>query len=347
MPDAIASLEIGLRRRLGQEEQGMKALPVIALVFSLIGIATRWHLALAQTASGSTVTYPAGLSLVAAPPGSGLTAVEGQLSTFQSGDREYQQSAPGMGTTVGYGYWAQFDAPATVQLAAGSNVPYTVNTLAGQWILIGDPSGSLPATVSGASALYTYEFESGYKTATMLQPGQGAWAQASGQMISVKPQSPDAIAAAAKLHAAAVNGVSVGIPGDWDRVTVKPADQSAKAEWASSDGNASLVIIGPEQLPYGARINAARGLGDIISAPKFLGTEQVSQPAAAMAVPGADAAATAGLIGSDPKFGSFQETLLLALVGQKAYVLDLTATTAFASQYQVLLDQIVQSFQVT
>jgi hypothetical protein len=324
----------------------MKRLPAIALVLGLAGFAIGGPTALAQTGGGS-VNYPAGMSLVSAPPGSNLPAINGQLSTFQSGAREYQQTAPTAGTTAGYGYWASFDAPATVQLAAGTNTPYTASTLAGQWILVGDPSGTLPATVAGASAVFTYDPSSGYKAATMLQPGQGAWAQASGQMVTVKPQTPDAIAAAARLRATTVNGISVGVPNDWDRVTVKPAEQSTRALWASADGHASLDVSGPAPLPEGSRVNATRGLSNVLSDPKWLGSEQVTQPAAATVVSGADAAATAGLTGSDPKLGPFRETVVLAIVNQNAYLFDLIAATDFATQNQALLDQMVQSFQVT
>jgi hypothetical protein len=328
----------------GQEEQGMKPLPVFAIVLGL-SLAVGTHSASAQT-GGTSVSYPAGLSLVSAPQGTNFSAVDGQLATYQSGTREYQQTAAAAGTTSGFGYWVTFDSPATLQLAPGATTPYTANTLTGQWVLIGDPSGSLPATVNGASVLYTYDASSGYKSATALQPGQGAWAQASGQTIVVTPQTPDALAAAAKLRANSVNGISVGVPNDWDRVTVKPANQTIDALWSSADGHATLDISGPLPLPDGARVNATRGLTDLLNDPKWLGSEQVTQSPAAKTVTGADAAAIASLTGSDPKFGPFQETVVVAMANQNVYLLDLTATTDFATQNQALLDQIVQSFQV-
>jgi hypothetical protein len=214
-------------------------------------------------------------------------------------------------------------------------------------MLVGDPSGSLSATVTGASAVYTYDSSSGYKAATILQPGQGAWALASGQMVVVTPQTPEALAAAAKLRSTSVNGVLVSVPNDWDRVTVKPMDQSTNALWASADGHATLDVSGPAPLPDGSRVNATRGLTNLINDPKWVGGEQVSQPAAPTPVAGADAAATASLTGSDPKLGPFQETAVLAIVGQNAYLFDLVAMNDFATQNQALLNQIVHSFQVT
>jgi hypothetical protein len=312
----------------------------------LAGFAIRGHAALAD-ASGSSVDYPAGLSLISAPPGSSLTAVDGQLSTYQSGAHDYQQSGPAAGTTSGYGYWAQFTSPATLVLASGSNSPYTTSTIAGQWIMIGDPSGSLPATVAGASAVYIYDPSSGYKPAGVLQPGQGAWAQASGQMVIVRPQTLDDMVAAAKLRSITANGFSVGVPNDWDRLTVKPAEQSTRAEWTSADGRAGLIVVGPTPLSDGTRINATRVLNNFLNDPKFLDGEQVTQSAAQTVVPGADVAATGALTGVDPKFGQFQESLVLAIVNQSGYLFDLTASLDFRSQNQELLDEMVQSFQMT
>jgi hypothetical protein len=54
----------------------------------------------------------------------------------------------------------------------------TLLTQPGKYIMIGDPSGVLPALVSGADILITFDPVGGYHFVTngILQPGQGAWA---------------------------------------------------------------------------------------------------------------------------------------------------------------------------
>lgn len=141
-------------------------------------------------AADQTVTYASGWNLIAAPAGTDLSSAEPPLYTLQPGDSSYETVQAAAGTETGLGYWAYFAATATVPVASGSDSPYTVNANAGQFVMIGDPSGTEPATVSGADYIYTYTPATGYAPATGLTPGQGAFAVSlSGGAITVIPQA--------------------------------------------------------------------------------------------------------------------------------------------------------------
>lgn len=147
------------------------------------------------------ISYAVGWNLIAAPPGTALSAAQAPLFTLQPGDANYEGIDPATGTTVaGAGYWAYFPRAVTVTPAAGSADTYRVTVPPGQYILIGDPSGTLPSTVSGSDDTLTYDPANGYQHTTTLQPGQGAWAFAlTGGVVTVTPQqsstaSPTAVA---------------------------------------------------------------------------------------------------------------------------------------------------------
>ena len=135
---------------------------------------------------GITVTYPAGWNLVALPGGTDLSRLAGPVYTLQPGDSSYQTVQTAQGTVTGYGYWAFFSNATSLPLAAGS-AGYSVLARPGQFIMIGNPSGNEPATVSGADAVYVFDAARGsYQPATLLQPGEGAWALSySGGTISL------------------------------------------------------------------------------------------------------------------------------------------------------------------
>jgi len=298
--------------------------------------------------AGNTVTYPAGTSLVAGPPGTDFSGGDGALSTLQSSDRDYESVQPSAGTQTGYGYWAQFDQPTSVQLNQGSNMPFTASALAGQWILIGDPSGTLPATVTGAGAVYTYDPTSGYQAASLLQPGQGAWALGTGGgAITITPQTQAALAAAASLRTFQGTGYQVGVPNDWDRVSTGQGATSLGGVWVSSGGQANLQAYPPAAAPAGVPLNAVRIMTADLSDPKFLGSEQVAEPPVALTVQGADGAAIAVLTGTDRHQVPFRDTIVFALKSQVLYEIELYATPDYTTQNQTLIQQILQSFQVT
>lgn len=131
--------------------------------------------ALAQTARNA-INYPAGWSMVAFPPGTDLSGVPGLLYTLQPSDQNYQTSSPSQGTTSGLGYWVYFSSPTIVMLAPGSNPSMQVNAPAGEWVMAGDPSGTVPARVTGATYVFLYNTSGGaYVQDATLQPGEGAW----------------------------------------------------------------------------------------------------------------------------------------------------------------------------
>jgi hypothetical protein len=127
----------------------------------------------AQT-PGNSVTYAAGWNLVAFPPLTDLTNVSGPLYTMQAGDTDYESIDPTLGTVSGIGYWAYFTASASVTLDAGGTF-YATLAPAGSYIMVGNPSGTSSAVVSGADLVYTYDPVAGYNQTPILNPGQGAW----------------------------------------------------------------------------------------------------------------------------------------------------------------------------
>lgn len=138
-------------------------------------------------AGGRTISLSAGYNLVGPPDGT--TFGDATAFAFDPTANGYHQLNAGEPTQGGQGYWLLSDSGGSVPLAAGSNAPVTISAAAGAWQLIGDPSGTEAALVTGADAVWTYNTGSGqYERATMLQPGQGAWAisQAGGR-ITVAP----------------------------------------------------------------------------------------------------------------------------------------------------------------
>jgi hypothetical protein len=167
---------------------GMKALGGLLLA-ALIGGVLALSAPPAQAQSpGSSVTYNTGWNLVAFPPSTDLSQVQASLYTMQAGDTDYETIDPSQGTQSGFGYWAYFYSPTTINLAAGSSDLYAVLPPPGQYIMVGDPSGSLPALISGADVVWTYDPVAGYANSALINPGQGAWVySAAGNAITVTP----------------------------------------------------------------------------------------------------------------------------------------------------------------
>jgi hypothetical protein len=136
---------------------------------------------------GATISYPAGWNLVSGPAGTRITGTNGPLFTLQPGDASYETLAPGSSLQAGLGYWVLFNAPATLTLPPAGLGSIARSVTPGQMVLIGNPFAS-PATVSGATAVYTYDPVRGYQRTSVLQPGQGAWAtSASGSIVISAP----------------------------------------------------------------------------------------------------------------------------------------------------------------
>jgi len=138
-------------------------------------------------ASGRAITLRAGYNLVG-PPG-GTNFGDATAFTFDARANAYRQLDPGELTQPGLGYWVLATADTTLPLDGGSNGSAILVAAAGAWQLIGNPSGTLPAAVTGADAEFTYDPAAGaYSAALLLQPGQGAWAMSkAGGSLQIVP----------------------------------------------------------------------------------------------------------------------------------------------------------------
>lgn len=141
----------------------------------------------AAPSGGRTVSLSAGYNLVGPPDGT--TFGDATAFAFDPTANTYHQLSAGEQTQGGQGYWLLSDNGGSMPLAAGSDAPVTFMATPGTWQLIGDPSGTQAALVTGADAVWTYNASTGqYEPATMLQPGQGAWAiSRAGGKITITP----------------------------------------------------------------------------------------------------------------------------------------------------------------
>lgn len=123
------------------------------------------------------------------------------------------------------------------------------------------------------------------------------------------------------------------------------------AGFLSPDGNAYLVIRTPESLPSRTRINAVRNLSANLSDRdllNILGNDaSVADAPKPAAVVNADAAATAPVAGTLPDAGPFQMILLYAIRNETGYLVGLASLRDYAAQNQALIQQVLQSFQLT
>jgi PKD repeat protein len=146
---------------------------------------TQVHVTAAQP--GVAVSFAAGWNLVAGAAGSALAGAVGSLYTLQAGDSTYETLSPTSALNAGEGYWAFFPGASSGSIPPGSTGAVSVPLAAGGYVMIGN-SGTTPATVSGADAVLIYDPIGGYQPATVLEPGQGAWAfSASGGTATITP----------------------------------------------------------------------------------------------------------------------------------------------------------------
>lgn len=150
-----------------------------------------------------TLTYSAGWHLVAFPSGTNLSGIVGPLYTLQPGDTSYETIQTSQGTKNGLGYWAYFASPTAITLAAGTTTQVQLNLPAGEWAMVGDPSGTEFAVINGIDAAFTYDPTNGYVSAlgcgpattpgitshcALLSSGQAAWIySAAGSTVSIAP----------------------------------------------------------------------------------------------------------------------------------------------------------------
>lgn len=125
---------------------------------------------------GQPVSYAAGWNLIGGPTGSIVTGSASPLYTFRAGDTTDESVPTSTALTGGTGYWAYVPSATTSTIAMIGATTVTVPLPAGQFVLIGNP-GDATATVTGADEVLVYDPASnGYAPASVLQPGQGAWA---------------------------------------------------------------------------------------------------------------------------------------------------------------------------
>ena len=128
------------------------------------------------SASGPSATYAAGWNLVGAPAGTTFTAAAAPLYTLNASG-SYDSVPASEGVIGGRGYWAYFAGQTTVQFAGAGTNTATVSAPAGQYVMIGNPSATQNATVTGADTVYTYDAAGdAYAASNVLKPGAGAWA---------------------------------------------------------------------------------------------------------------------------------------------------------------------------
>jgi hypothetical protein len=132
------------------------------------------------------LAYPAGYSLVGLPGGT-MVPADSLLYGWQNsgGGAKYSVQDPSAGGVAGgQGYWAWFSCTRSVSPAAGSSQT-TAPLAAGHASMVGNPSASSPATVSGHdfAAMWDQSLNggaggyhiSGYRQAQSVQVGQGTW----------------------------------------------------------------------------------------------------------------------------------------------------------------------------
>lgn len=151
--------------------------PAIAFVF-------RVTIVVSQTAPAlQTASYAPGWNLLSLPP-TGRLPVDAFGWDVDKG--MYSRVAAGDALVPGRGYWAYFAQATTLSLPAASHDPIQFGAPADSWLLVGDPDGAVPATVSGASAVVGWDVAAQrYVEASTLPPGTGAWAFASGGNVGV------------------------------------------------------------------------------------------------------------------------------------------------------------------
>jgi len=130
----------------------------------------------AQTVTGVPVTYHAGWTIAGGPDGTVFNSI-GSIYSLDAGDSGYVAGPSNAPVAGGKGYWVYFatDTQVTMNGAGASTVRLTAP--AGRYILIGNPSGTQAATVSGADQVLSYDAAVGqYVETTTLAVGQGALA---------------------------------------------------------------------------------------------------------------------------------------------------------------------------
>lgn len=196
-----------------------------------------------RAVAGTTVNYAQGWNLVAGPPGTVLEDAASPMYTSGGADGGYQSLPASAPLSAGIGYWVYFPSAVSVTLAVNT-LPITSRVLPTRTFVLVGNAGNDVAVVDGADALYTYDPVDGiYASATMLQPGQGAWAYSeSGGTVTIIPRvacnqpiagqvlvtfaSGTSPTQKAMAHAAAKTTVVTDVPGSNGAVVQVEAGQT-------------------------------------------------------------------------------------------------------------------------
>lgn len=142
------------------------------LLLVLICAALLWAHRGVQSADTSTVQYSAGWNLVAVTTGTPLDAAQGPA--YLLGPSGYEAVATS-DLVAGRAAWVYFPQGATVTLGRSAAEYSRTSLTAAVPELVGDPSPTLDAPVSGADVAMVYDPQLGYTVANELRPGQGAF----------------------------------------------------------------------------------------------------------------------------------------------------------------------------
>ena len=139
----------------------------------------------ASPPSNGSVQYATGWNLVGVPDGTTLPV---DAFLWQPRQGSYLAVPAGQPLQGGDGYWAFFTSATTVPISGG-RPSAVIDAPAGGWVMIGDPSATVPVVVNGADAVFTWDPVTGQYTRTnALGPGQGGWAtRATAGQIVISP----------------------------------------------------------------------------------------------------------------------------------------------------------------
>lgn len=138
--------------------------------------------------AATVITYPAGYNLIGVPSGTVLPVTAYSLDPAT---QQYVSIPAGTPLTGGTGYWAFFPQPTSVNLPAGAtNV--TVQVPPGSYAIVGNPSATASATITGADFMQIYDPRLHvYLPLHDLPPGSGAFVySATGGTITISAATP-------------------------------------------------------------------------------------------------------------------------------------------------------------
>ncbi len=170
---------------------GSYTVTVTATSSSNPALSTQGTTTIAINTGGPSVTYQPGWNLVAGPAGTVFFDAAGVLYTFQAGNASYVSLPATQGVDAGKGYWAFFATTTTIGLNGQGTTAASITAPAGQYVMIGNPSATTPVTVNGADSIFIFNTgTNSYEAATILAPGQGAWALSNrGGTITLSPSA--------------------------------------------------------------------------------------------------------------------------------------------------------------